>query len=97
MVYVYGTTPPDLQFLVNPFLIKTVCILLVMLPVSSPRNIASLEKVTTGQGQGEFPVLYTHPTPPPAPPSQFSGIAVFLVAGLQLFVLYEIIVLFCAV
>ena len=36
-------------------------------------------------------------TPSLLPPPQFSGIAVFLIAGLQLIVLYEAIVLFCAV
>lgn len=45
-VFVTHTSPPSV--LVNPTFIKAVCILLVILPVSSLRNISSLEKVTAG-------------------------------------------------
>ena len=52
VVSVYGNIPPDFQLLVSPPFIKTVCILFVMLPVSSLKNIASLEKVTTVRVRG---------------------------------------------
>ena len=48
--FIFNINLPD--FLVNPPLIKTVCILFVMLPVSSLKNIASLEKVTTVRVRG---------------------------------------------
>ena len=50
LVAIYNTPPPAI--LVNSPFIKTLCILLVMLPVSSLRNIVSLEKVTAFECRG---------------------------------------------